>query len=600
MGGPLMTGLRTRSLGAGLALVSAFLALRPIGPFERVADVALVPARVASVFAAPARVVHRLRAADRPDAARVETEASLSLRMERAVQLSAWPRRIEIGAGIVPVPGEVDARGARSRDRVMLRVAAPDRVEVGQPVVAGDVYVGSVSRIPARERRPDRPSPVERVLRVLRLSSPPRIPPPDIVEIQLVTDRDARVGGLVVEDQDGRPCRLVAGGLAPRSDLVWLAVHNPESRATRSGPVVVQEPLGLVGGSDRMAEGFLLGDLAAERVRPEDEAFTRLVLGIRPLVDFESGLNQLLVLTRGRADDASPFVATREATPVLGDGQWLSARLAVIGDAAPWRSTGRLDRGKAHGVLRGAAVVDGVRLVGRVVRSDRIGATVSLLRDPGFAVEALAQPVDRPDATPLVLGTLRSLGTDAGGRVVLQWRPESSSRHADWIELFGDAEGGVDVDLWTASGRTRVPRGLRLGRTRLATAESAAELVLSGTGSAAAPLRVRTVGASLRSAAVPEPGDMPGGEPRGESGVVRAAERPLEGASRAATGRTIVEALGRLRAGLRLGRDRGRHPALRAGLDAACRRRPGVRTARAGARPDDARARRGGRAARAP
>lgn len=530
-----MTGLRTRTLGWGLALSSAFLALRPVGPLERVADVALLPASVASVFAAPARVVHRLRAPDRPDAARRAEEKALSLRMERAVQLSAWPREIEIAPGIVPVPGEVDARGARSRDRVMLRVAAPDRVEVGQPVVAGDVYVGSVSRIPARERRPDRPSAFERALRTLRLSSPPRIPPPDLVEIQLVTDRGARVGGVVEQDQDDRRCRLVAGGLAPRSDLVWLAVHNPESRATRSGRVFVKEPLGLVGGSDRMAEGFLLGDLAAERVRPEGEAFTRLVLGIRPLVDFESGLNQLLVLTRGRADDASAFVATREATPVMEDGRWLTARLPVIGDAAAWRSTARLDRGKSHGVLRGAAVVDGVRLVGRVVRSDRIGAAVSLLSDPGFQIEALAQPVDRPDATPLVLGTLLSLGTDASGRAVLEWRPESSSRHAQWLARNGDPSDGdrplgVEVDLWTASGRARVPRGLLLGRTTLVAPErplaapgssgadeSAVRLVLTGTGSPAAPLLVRVGGAAPRP-------DAPA-----KDGTVQAAERDAAG-----------------------------------------------------------------------
>ena len=143
-------------------------------------------------------------------------------------------------------------------------------------------------------------------------------------------------------------------------------------------------------------------------------------------------------------------------------------------------------------------MVDGVRLVGRVSRSDQIGATVALLDDPGFRVTALAQPANDPGATPLVLGELVSAGCDGNDRVSLRWRPASGSRHDEWIERHSEGSGGVEVLLWTGSGMRRVPRGLLLGRTSLRApgepGELGGELVmaLEGFGDPGAELQVRT------------------------------------------------------------------------------------------------------------
>jgi len=492
-----MATMRTRRLGWTIAAGAALLSLRPIGPFERLADLALAPARVFGFLGAPSLLGGAGGAPEDAGCApgTLEVERELSSQLELAILRSAeplevpWPIR-----GVVPIPGEVDVSEDVNRDRVSLRVSDPGPIERGQAVVAGDVFVGTVEKIPVREPYRDRPGLLETLLRRVGLSSPPIPPPRDLVIVRLITDPSARVGARVEDPEGASACRMVVGGLERLDDRVWLAVHNPESQNIHAGRVVVHESAAVVDSADSIASGFLLGDLSETTVAATERTPRRQVVGVNPLLDFEAGLNQVLVLTPGRGPGV---VDPRRAdiVGVLDATGWRHVDMASLGDLCPWRSTGRLDVGRNVGVRAGAAVVDGVRLVGRVSRSDQIGATVALLDDPGFRVTALAQPVDDPEATPLVLGELVSAGRSGAGEVVLQWRPASGSRHGEWIDLHSSGAGTVEVRLWTGSGMRRVPRGLLLGQASLRSpAEPGGALLmeLQGTGDPGADLKVRT------------------------------------------------------------------------------------------------------------
>ena len=497
-----MATMGTRRLGWTIAAVAALLAVRPVGPLERLADLALAPARLAGALVAPSLWTGHGRApGEAGSAPGVEAlEAHLSRQLELAVLRSAAPREVPWPIpGVVPIPGEVDVAEGMSRDRVSLRVADPAPVARGQAVVAGDTFVGTVEKIPVREPYRDRPGPFEQLLREVGLSSPPVPPPHDLVIVRLVTDPRARVGARIVEDEGAEPCRMVVGGLERMDERVWLAVHNPERQGASSGRVVVHEPVAVVDSPDALAEGFLLGDLRRTTLPATARTPRREVVGVAPTLDFEAGLNQVLVLTQGQGPgtiDPRP----EDVVGVLEDTGWLEVGLQSLGDLCPWRSTARLGVGRNRAVLAGAAVVDGVRLVGRVARSDQIGATVALLDDPGFRVTALAQSVDEPGAAPLVLGELTSAGRDGEGRVALRWRPAAGSRHGAWLDRHSGGGGRAQVRLWTGSGMRRVPRGLLLGSASLEAPGAPGEAVvlsLEATGHPGAALRVRTGGARL-------------------------------------------------------------------------------------------------------
>ena len=466
-----MTAVRTRSLGLGIALGAAVLALRPIGPVEKLLDLATIPSRFGAPLGAPSVMVASARGASSSgsDEKRLAMETAMSVQLERAVLRSAWPDVTPFRPGIQPVPGEVDARFGRSRDVIRVRVHDPSRIRVGQPVVAGDVYIGQVTRVSFREPPRDDPGVLESLMRKLRLASAPARPPQDAVDVALITGADQRVGGLVLEGQDGRPCRLVVGGLAWPPDRIWLAVHTPESRSTLQGRVIVNEPQGLASGFDSLAEGFLLGELQTDYVRREGAGFIHEVKGVDAPLDFASGLNQVLILTRAEKGQRVDLEAGRELAsivPVLGDGGWTPARLLSVGDTNPWRSTYRISVGRTSGAREGAAVVDGVRLLGRVVRPDRLSASVAAVDDPGFQVSVLAQCVDAPEAAPLAMGNLVSEGRAPEGGILFRWSPESGTREPEWMSSRDPGEA-IEVVLWTGSGMLRVPRGLRLGRTTL-------------------------------------------------------------------------------------------------------------------------------------
>ena len=508
-----MAALRTRRVAVLLMIGSGVLAARPMGFVRPVADVLALPARFAAPLGSAARAVALARGPSTRGASDdvLPGETAASLQLERSVLLSAWPqsrllqRRFELG-NIDPIPGEVEARGGRSRDIIRVRVADPTRVAVDQPVVAGDVFIGRVARVPFRERVTDRPGVFERAMRALRLSSAPAPPPRDAVDVALITGASERIGGHIAEDQNGNACDLVVGGLAAIDDRVWLAVHAPESRRTQSGRVVVKEPLALLDGDGSLCEGFAIGDLRSESVTEEGMPYAREVLGVQPLVDFSTGLNQVLVLAPnedasmpGAGPNASSAAfASVEPIPVMSDGGWTSGRALVHGDTSPWRATLRLDCGRGRRVREGAAVVDGVRFVGRVTRADLTTSAVATLGDPGFRVSALAQDAKDPSAAPMSLGVLESLGRTSRGSVLLRWTRDPSLRVPDWF-----ARGRADVVLWTGSGMSRVPRGLRLGRAALPPVRSdeAAAVILElwELGSPLGALRIRTGNERLAS-----------------------------------------------------------------------------------------------------
>ncbi|MEC7231392.1 MAG: hypothetical protein VXW31_00485, partial [Planctomycetota bacterium] len=349
----------SRAATVTIAGVSALLALRPFGTAEQLADLVTLPSRAAATLGLPATLMARLRAPEvsGADGGQLADEARLSAKLEGAVLDSAWPTHVKLREDVVPVAGEVDARLGRKKDTIKVRVADPGRVELGQPVVAGDIYIGRVSRIPFREPLDD-PEPLERLMRALRLSTPSLAPPRDAVHVALVTGNDQRVGGLVPEDQEGNSCALVVGGvIGGPDDSAWLAVHAPERRSTSQGVVKVSEPLGLDDSFEALSEGFLIGALRREEIEAgvdrSDGAGIQEVLGIQPYIDFEEGINQVLVLARsegGEPVDHEALRKERRVTPVLDDGGWGGAKLLVHGDAVPWRATLRVDRGARDGL----------------------------------------------------------------------------------------------------------------------------------------------------------------------------------------------------------------------------------------------------------
>lgn len=508
-----MAAVRTRRVAVLLMVGSGVLAIRPIGALRPVDDLLALPARCAAPLGVAPRAVALARgpSTNGSDDEVLVSEAAASLELERAVLRSAWPesqalRRHFDAVGIDPIPGEVEARRDRSRDIIRVRVADPARVAVDQPVVAGDVYVGRVARVPFRERVTDRPGLFERAMRALRLSSAPALPPRDAVDVALITGADERIGGHVVEDQNGNACDLVVGGLAAYEERIWLAVHAPESRLTKTGRVVVSEPLALLEGGTSPCEGFAIGDLVSESVAVEGLPYARQVLGVRPLVDFRTGLNQVLVLAPAAGETWRSAGPNQAPTPVMEDGGWMDCRALVLGDTSAWRATLRLERGRGGRVREGAAVVDGIRLVGRVTRADLTTSAVATIGDPGFRVAALAQLASDPAATPMSLGVLESLGRTIRGTVLVRWTPDRSLRTPVWFAPDTVAEAAsspqavearrVAVVLWTGSGMSRVPRGLRIGRTTLSLEprEDGASVVLElrELGRPTGDLRVRT------------------------------------------------------------------------------------------------------------
>lgn len=446
---------RSRTVTLVLVAALALLALRPVPLVERGLDWLLIPARGLAELSAPMGWFQSRDAlAADSDQRRVrELERERHDLLERVVLDSAQPSDPRLLRRLTEVGwtrAEVVERHAREPDRIIIRVEDPDFPRHGQPVVSGDSFVGTVD---------------------LRASDAESLSQ-GLVEVLLITERDARIGARVERQQAHEPgredlagsgapaaTRMVVGGLAPRRSL-RLDVHNPSDRSVLSGRVVVDEPSSSTGPTS-VADGFLLGELVNEAYHAEDlppGAPARMVLGVAPRLDYATGLYQVLVLAIRNTVPTAPLPPK---TDVLDDGGWLPARLYLRGETSPWRKGRKLALGRRHGVEPGAALASGTRLAGRVTRAGPWTADVALVGDPGFSIPVVALLHEDEQPVAHVMGRLVGFGRRAGGVVRFRWSAT--------LELSPDLGPWVPASLWTGSGEAGVPRGLLLGEALLPT-----------------------------------------------------------------------------------------------------------------------------------
>lgn len=416
-------------LAVALLVVLGFLSLRPSSRLEGWLDTALTPVRALAEVASPLAHLSSATAADADAALAAEVEREQAGRaslLEDLVRFAEPTGALREGRRLVP--GAVVGRPSGARDRLVVRVPPAERIERGDPVVSGDVFVGRVAAVHDAGE----------------------------LEVELVTSKRFHVGALrPADDAQSEFVRLIVGGLDPGSRSasehgLLLAVHAPSDREVLPGPVVVSE---LAVGDDAaghaaaiaaLADGFRLGRL----VRLDGR------LCVLPELDYRDGLFQVTVL---RPPDASlPPVALEEE---LVDDKWQFARALSRGDPSPWRSTIVVDAGAARGVREGAALVSGLRLLGRVSRVDAWRADVALLDDPGLSLVCVARI--EGVAEPRVLGRLVSEGRDdETGELLFSWE--------DLVGAGVDARSaGRVATLYTGSGDEGLPRGLLVGTTTL-------------------------------------------------------------------------------------------------------------------------------------
>jgi len=436
---------RSRTLYLVLLLGLAFLSLRPIAPVEYLLDAALLPSRALAELGAPIAWLQsrEVRASSREQVAARERELAASAELERSVLASVVGERTRAGPEALWVHGEVVGRDREELDRIRVRLADDRGAEVGMPVVSGEFFVGLVSRVPGRAAAASEPA-AQRHARE--------------IEVQLITGADARIGALVVGASGEPEAELVAGGIAPPVDAIYLDVHHPSRSRLEGGAVVVDEPAYLAGEHTPLANGYLLGELERVRVArgSRDE---RTLLCIRPGLDYAAGLYQVLVLVpRGAEPPADPGADPLAGGPLEDpeQGAWRGARLFLRSELSPWREGRKLALGRRHGVALGSALASGARLAGRVTRAGPLSSDVRLLGDPGVEVAALAMIGD----VPHVMGRIVGLGRSADGSLRFRWEA------AVPIEAV-DGASEVPATVWTGSGEHGVPRGLLLGETRL-------------------------------------------------------------------------------------------------------------------------------------
>lgn len=399
--------------------------------------------------------------------------------------------RAELRSGRRCVPARVLRRPSGRRDELVVEPWTLVGVEVGQPVVFGDAYVGRVLEILADEGRA-----------VVRLVTQPELFVGALLAAEqsgaepngdasngaasngAASNGDASNGAAsngnesdAVEGPDGGSreafdVRFVVGGVAVgRRPLdgsearLWLAAHNPSRPdAIAGGELVVDELLGELDPFADLSRGFELGRL--ERGASDGDWH------VAPRVDFLHGLYQVVVVTPPGTQTVQP-----PAHPLF-ERRWARARAASAGDPNPMRAGAALWVDGGASVPLGAAVVAGGRLVGRVSGSTFLGVDVALLADPGLALPVSGVPVEIEtpygewvpphDDAPRVLGRIVSLGLDrATGQVAFHLRD------AVPLELAGLPDGTrVRLRLVTGSGESALPSALVVGEAILLTGSS--------------------------------------------------------------------------------------------------------------------------------
>lgn len=477
-------GTRARRPWIPLAVLAllAWCAWRPPARVAALAERALAPMRALSELGAPFELA--LRAASRPgDVAAAETSAEDALSAQRALLGSAQgdalraelaalalPTRPELVQGRHCATAEVLERPRGRPDVLLVRLSSDARgIELGLPVVHGDVYVGRVSALVDFER--------------------------GLLEVELVTAAEAFVGarieGLPAPLAADGPVRMTVGGLSgargARRAHPFLAVHNPSERELPVGVhLSVDETLTRDAERAGLANGYALGRLA------QDERGT---LAVEPLLDYRSGLFNVVVLCpQGSA-------RTHEAPPQspLADGRWLRVRPLTRADVDPARAGLKLAAGARNGVREGAVVWSRGRLIGRVARVYAWSCDVRAVHDAGLELTVVARVAS--EDRPRVLGRIVALGVERErGHALFHW------------DALGAAPGAAQelaCELFTGAGEAGLPPGIPLGAGLLGIgAESGQCLVRLLPESASgrhAPLDARDLWLRLPEGAEPVP-----------------------------------------------------------------------------------------------
>lgn len=433
-------GTTSRLVQAGVLAGLFVTSVRPIAPIEAALEHVIAPVRILSELVRPMSVLslREVRAAEARLRELEDAEFDARRELHEDGRAFALPSEPGLAAGRRFVPAEVIERSRSSLDRIVVALESGHAIgiEPGLPVVSGNVYVGRVAEVD--------------------------VPRPGQATVELVTGAGFFVGAVLEPDDPeapgltGEPLRMVVGGIpADERGDVRLAVHNPVRRDLPDGSVRVEEGVAGIDPFARLAEGYELGRLEGAGGRGRSRSRPRL--GVEPLVDYKAGLHQLCVLLP--ADSARPPETPEE--DLLFDGRWRGARPVSIGDPNGRRDGLVLGAGTWNGVRPGAAVLFGVRLIGRIQSAGPLASRASLLGDPGLSVPAVARIEGREE--PLALGRLLSLGRAAGeehGRVVyLHWEALE--------KLAADGSGPARATLFTGSGDALVPRGLVLGEALL-------------------------------------------------------------------------------------------------------------------------------------
>ena len=423
-----MGGTAGRSLFLAALVGCAWLSLRPDARVEGWLDVALAPTRVVAELSAPLRWLNARsvaaaeeRLAERADADYAQRRALYA--SERAAALPTDPA-LSFARRFVHV--EVVGRRPGHFDQLEVRVDGDScrGLARGMPVCHGNVYVG----------------------RLVELD----VPRPGRAWVELVTARDFAVGARIDADATHPEVRCVVGGLADVSreneGRLYLAVSTPSARTLGAASARVDESLSPLARFAQEAHGFLLG-------QPQPDGEGEWVL--RPFVDFRSGLFELVVAAPADIDRAVDVPLSDE----LFDGRWSEARVTSSGEPSAGREGFELALGAWQGVQPGAALVNGARLVGRVVHAGALDCDAQGLGDRGFAIPVLAR-VDEMRA-PLVLGEFVSLGRERE-QLVFHWDAPLGITAPAGVER-------VRASLFTGSGAALVPRGLLVGEAWLPT-----------------------------------------------------------------------------------------------------------------------------------
>ena len=427
---------RTQLLEALILLGLLGGALRTIPVLDRVLLLLLAPARVALDLASPGALSSGT-GTDQKALRSQEREWSLSLadRMRRAAQ----PQDCNLPEGVRAVEAEVLSRPNGRPDELQVLLSDPRGLKRGSAVVVGDVFLGSLTRVPSAQA----------VGRAAHLG-----------EVRLLTGRKERVSGKARSEDSAR---LVVGGIQPSSltDGWYLDVHNPEDETRTRGLVLLDDRDPLLA----VANGWHLGNVALE---PDPVRGGKRVAGLTPLVDHEAGIGRVLVLS------TSTEPARERNAPA--PGEWTLVRRGMCMTQGA-RAGFPLLAGSLGGLRAGSAVADGVRLVGRVVRAAPLSGMVRRLRDPGCAVNVLAWVPDAPEEVSFVLGRIVSQGVSPDGLLRFSWsaeRPFTGTKPKS-------------VQLWTLGGEAGVPGGLLLGTTLLPVGAGPHDLVVSNPGGEQVP-----------------------------------------------------------------------------------------------------------------